>query len=120
MPRPVRTLLGGENSPAAFWLFSVADTSGLFGTRLSHFAQDRSPYRLGVLIMATTVDTTYENGRLTFKQRLDLPEGTPVRVTITPLAVVDDPLAGVIGKLASGRTDWAANHNKFLYGKCRR
>ena len=69
--------------------------------------------------MTITVDATYENGQLKFKRPVVLTDGTSVRVTITPLDVEDDPLAGVIGKCATGRTDGAANHDKYLYGKRR-
>jgi predicted DNA-binding antitoxin AbrB/MazE fold protein len=69
--------------------------------------------------MTITVEATYENGQLNFKQPVALAEGTPVRVTITSLNEDEDPLTGVIGKIASGRTDGAANHDKYLYGKKR-
>jgi predicted DNA-binding antitoxin AbrB/MazE fold protein len=69
--------------------------------------------------MTITVEATYENGQLKFKQPLVMADGTPVRVSITPLDEEEDPLAGVIGQCATGRTDGAANHDKYLYGKRR-
>jgi len=35
--------------------------------------------------MAITVEATYENGQLKFREPVVLPEGTAVRVTITPM-----------------------------------
>jgi predicted DNA-binding antitoxin AbrB/MazE fold protein len=69
--------------------------------------------------MTITVEATWEKGQLQFKQPVALADGTPVRVTITPLGEDEDPLAGVIGQCASGRTDGAANHDKYLYGQRR-
>jgi predicted DNA-binding antitoxin AbrB/MazE fold protein len=66
--------------------------------------------------MAITVDATFENGQLKFKEPVVLAEGTPVRVTITPLDA-DDPLAGVVGACNTGRTDGAENHDKYIYGE---
>ena len=42
--------------------------------------------------MAITVDATFENGQLKLKEPVVLADGTPVRVTITPIDE-DDPLA---------------------------
>lgn len=67
--------------------------------------------------MSITVDATVESGQLKLKEPVVLAEGTHVRVTITPLAPGADPFAGLIGKLNSGRTDGAQNHDKYLYGK---
>lgn len=69
--------------------------------------------------MTITVDATYENGQLKFKEPLLLAEGLPVRVTIASLDEEDDPLAAVIGIGDSGRTDGADNHDKYIYGKLR-
>ncbi len=69
--------------------------------------------------MTITVEATYENGTLKLGEPLTLAEGTPVRVTITPVTDEDDPLAGVIGIGDSGRTDGADNHDKYIYGKIR-
>ena len=66
--------------------------------------------------MAITVEATYENGQLNFKEPLSLAEGTPVRVTIAPLDE-DDPFADIIGICHSGRRDGAANHDEYLKRK---
>ena len=51
--------------------------------------------------MTITVEATFENGQLKLKEPVALAEGTPVRLSITPLAEEQnshhDPLAGVIG-----------------------
>jgi predicted DNA-binding antitoxin AbrB/MazE fold protein len=67
--------------------------------------------------MTITVDATIESGQLKFKEPVVLAEGTPVRVTITPVDAPSDPFAGLIGMFSSGRTDGAENHDKYLYGK---
>jgi len=67
--------------------------------------------------MTITVDATIESGQLKLKEPVVLAEGTPVRVTITPVGSDRDPLAGLIGICSSGRTDGAENHDKYLYGK---
>jgi hypothetical protein len=51
-----------------------------------------------------------ENGHLKLKQPVELAEGTPARVTVTPRNakyVWKDPLAGVVGIGDSGRTHGA-------------
>ncbi len=68
--------------------------------------------------MAITIEATYKKGVLRPKKRLKLPEGSKVRVTITPVEE-EDFLADVIGIGASGRTDGAANHDKYIYKKKR-
>ena len=65
--------------------------------------------------MTITVDATFENGQLRFKEPVVLAEGTPVRVTITPAGEQDDPLAAVIG-IGEGPADGADNHDKYIYG----
>ena len=70
--------------------------------------------------MTVTVDAVYKNGQLRFKKPLALAEGTPVRVTITPIEADYDPLDAVIGIGASGRKDGAKNHDKYIYRKRRR
>ena len=67
--------------------------------------------------MSITLDAVIESGQLKLKEPVVLAEGTPVRVTITPMDEWHDPLAGVIGIGDSGRTDGAENHDKYLYGK---
>ena len=66
--------------------------------------------------MTQTVDAVFKNGKLKFKKPIVLAEGTPVRVTITPVDE-DDPYADIIGICHSGRTDGAANHDKYLSKK---
>lgn len=67
--------------------------------------------------MTITVDATFEDGQLKLKEPVVLAEGTPVRVTITPVAPPGDPFAGLVGMFSSGRTDGAENHDKYSYGK---
>jgi predicted DNA-binding antitoxin AbrB/MazE fold protein len=66
--------------------------------------------------MTITVDATYKNGVLTPKQALALADGAEVHLTISPVDQGDDPLAGLIGIFSSGRSDGAANHDKYIYG----
>jgi predicted DNA-binding antitoxin AbrB/MazE fold protein len=63
--------------------------------------------------MTLTIEAIYENGQLKFKQPISLAEGTPVRVTITPLDEEYDPLDAVIG-IGEGPTDGADNHDKYI------
>jgi predicted DNA-binding antitoxin AbrB/MazE fold protein len=66
--------------------------------------------------MTITVEATFVNGQLKFKEPVVLAEGTPVRVTISPIDEVDDPLAGVIGICKGKVRDGAQNHDKYIYG----
>jgi predicted DNA-binding antitoxin AbrB/MazE fold protein len=74
---------------------------------------------MGEAIMSTVVDAVYENGMLKLAQPLALPEGTQVRVIVTPADEPYDPLAAVIG-ICDGPPDGAENHDKYIYGKLRR
>jgi predicted DNA-binding antitoxin AbrB/MazE fold protein len=65
--------------------------------------------------MTLTIHATYENGVLKPKEPLSLVEGTEVELTMTTPAVDQDPLAGLIGICSTGRTDGAANHDKYIY-----
>jgi predicted DNA-binding antitoxin AbrB/MazE fold protein len=67
--------------------------------------------------MSVTVEATFENGQLKLKEPVVFAEGTPVRVTITPVEEHREALAGLIGACSTGRTDGAQNHDKYLYGK---
>jgi len=69
--------------------------------------------------MAITVEATYEHGVIKPKRRLRIAEGSRVQVTITTLEKVADPLAGVVGIGASGRTDGARAHDRHIYKKRR-
>ena len=69
--------------------------------------------------MTLTVEAVYENGQLKFKEPLALADGTAVRVTITPVDEAADPLDRMIGACDTGRTDGAAKHDRYLYGKKR-
>jgi predicted DNA-binding antitoxin AbrB/MazE fold protein len=74
--------------------------------------------------MTITVDATYANGVFRPKQALTLPEGAEVRLAISAGEKSDaredgDPLAGLIGTFATGRSDGAANHDKYIYGEPR-
>ena len=72
--------------------------------------------------MSISIEATYKDGVLKPKKRLKLPDGAQVRVTITEMGdadASDDPLEKVIGICKTGRTDGAANHDRYLYGKKR-
>ena len=66
--------------------------------------------------MTITVDATFEGGQLKLKEPVALAEGTPVRVTITPVEGDRDPLEGFIGICTGGPRDGAENHDKYIYG----
>jgi predicted DNA-binding antitoxin AbrB/MazE fold protein len=66
--------------------------------------------------MTITVEATYENGQLKFKEPVALAEGTAVRVTITPMDDDYDPFDAVIGICKDGPSDGAENHDKYIYG----
>jgi predicted DNA-binding antitoxin AbrB/MazE fold protein len=69
--------------------------------------------------MTITLEATFENGQLKFKEPLSLAEGTSVRVTIASLDD-QDPFADIIGVCHSGRRDGAAHHDQYLKRKRRR
>ncbi len=69
--------------------------------------------------MTITINATIENGLLKPKEPLTFPDGTEVRVAVTPIDDDYDPLDAVIGIGDSGRTDGADNHDKYIYGKLR-
>jgi predicted DNA-binding antitoxin AbrB/MazE fold protein len=60
-----------------------------------------------------SVDAVFQNGQLKLNEPVALAEGTPVRVTITPIAADNDPLADVIG-IGDGLADGADNHDKYI------
>ncbi|MGD9855391.1 MAG: antitoxin family protein [Planctomycetaceae bacterium] len=66
--------------------------------------------------MTITAEATVENGQLKLKEPVALPQGTAVRVTITPVDEDYDPLDAVIGIGESGRPDGAEQHDRYLYG----
>jgi len=66
--------------------------------------------------MTITVAAVYENGVLKPKKPLALAEGTEVELTMSTPAEDEDPFAGLIGIISTGRTDGAANHDKYIYG----
>jgi predicted DNA-binding antitoxin AbrB/MazE fold protein len=70
--------------------------------------------------MTLTLEAVYENGVLKPKQPLALVEGTEVRLTLSTVNEDDDPLEGVIGIGASGRTDGADSHDRYIYGTRKR
>jgi predicted DNA-binding antitoxin AbrB/MazE fold protein len=67
--------------------------------------------------MTTTIKATYKNGVLKPREPLQLAEGAEVELTLTIPPEDGDPLAGLIGIFSSGRTDGAANHDKYIYGE---
>jgi predicted DNA-binding antitoxin AbrB/MazE fold protein len=66
--------------------------------------------------MTITVEATYENGILRPNQALTFADGAKVLLTISSVEEDEDPLAGLIGTFSSGRSDGAANHDKYIYG----
>jgi predicted DNA-binding antitoxin AbrB/MazE fold protein len=66
-----------------------------------------------------TIQATFENGAFKPEQPVALPEGTKVELQVNPIDPAFDPLEAVIGIGDSGRTDGAANHDKYIYGKIR-
>lgn len=66
--------------------------------------------------MSIVVEATFENGTFKLAQPVALPEGTQVRLRITPVDEECDPLDSVIG-ICDGPTDGAENHDKYIYGK---
>ncbi|MBI3464713.1 MAG: antitoxin family protein [Planctomycetes bacterium] len=67
--------------------------------------------------MTISVDAVYEHGQLKLKETLLLAEGTPVRVTITPLDENRDPLDDVIGICKDGPdVSLAERHDEILHG----
>jgi predicted DNA-binding antitoxin AbrB/MazE fold protein len=67
--------------------------------------------------MTIKIDAIYRNGQLEFKEPVQLADGTPVRVEITPVDEDYDPLDAVIGIGDSGPAiSLAERHDEFLYG----
>jgi predicted DNA-binding antitoxin AbrB/MazE fold protein len=80
--------------------------------------------------MTLTVEAVLENGQLKLKTPLALPEGTAVRLTVTPLdedrkpsrdapenaaaSPDDDPLMKWAGALDAPVSDVADNHDRYL------
>ena len=69
--------------------------------------------------MTVTIEATVEDGCLKLKEPVVLAEGTAVRVTITPIEDDSGPLAGLVGICRTGRSDGAADHDKYLAEKRR-
>ena len=61
-----------------------------------------------------TIEGTYEDGVLKLQQPIQLPEGTKVRLTITPVDA--DPLEDVLG-VCDGPADGAEHHDRYVYGQ---
>lgn len=66
--------------------------------------------------MSLVVEAKFENGTFKLAQPVALPEGTQVRLTITPVDEGKDPLEGVIGICKGGPRDGAQEHDKYIYG----
>jgi predicted DNA-binding antitoxin AbrB/MazE fold protein len=66
-----------------------------------------------------TIQATFQDGAFKPEQPVALPEGTKVELQVNPVDPNFDPLEAVIGIGDSGRTDGAANHDKYIYGKIR-
>jgi len=76
----------------------------------------------GVLFMILTVEATVANGQLKLKEPISLPEGTLVRVAVTPVVLEEvppdpnDPLEAVIGICDDGPPiSLAERHEEFIY-----
>ena len=69
--------------------------------------------------MSLVVEATFENGTFKLAQPVALPEGTQVRLTITPVDEHYDPLDAVIGICKGGPRDGAQEHDKYIYGDLR-
>jgi predicted DNA-binding antitoxin AbrB/MazE fold protein len=65
--------------------------------------------------MTTTIKATYVQGVFRPQEPVALPDGAQVELTLTMPTKEGDPLAGLIGIFSSGRTDGAANHDKYIY-----
>jgi hypothetical protein len=70
--------------------------------------------------MTITVKAVVKNGTLQLKEPVQLGEGTPVRVTVTPVDGDYDPLDAVIGIGKSGLKDGAEEHDHYIYGTPKR
>ncbi len=66
--------------------------------------------------MTTTIKATYVQGVFRPQEPVALPDGAQVELTLTMPTEEGDPLAGLVGIFSSGRTDGAANHDKYIYG----
>ncbi len=67
--------------------------------------------------MSLVVEATFENGTFKLAQPVALPEGTQVRLTITPVDEDYDPLDAVIGVCDDGpEISLAARHDELIYG----
>ncbi len=69
--------------------------------------------------MTLNVEAICVDGQLRLKQSLALADGTTVRVAITPVDDVVDPLDAVIGICEGGPPDGAEKHDEYIYGKIR-
>src|SRR5207248_9192257 len=120
--RAGRTLLGGDDSPAALFCPWPAGDPSRAQPRFAPFACFAMLQRIFPLrstLMRLTIDATYENGVLKPKQPLVLAEGAEVRVTVTTADENDDPLAAVIG-IGEGPADGVDQHDHYIYGTPKR
>ena len=62
--------------------------------------------------MTITIEAVYANGQFQPKQPVQLPEGTPVQLTVHTVSETEDPFEAVIGT-CDGPSDSAANHDKY-------
>ncbi|MHC4181704.1 MAG: antitoxin family protein [Planctomycetota bacterium] len=69
--------------------------------------------------MSLVVEARFENGTFKLAKPVALPEGTQVRLTITPVDEDYDPLDAVIGICRGGPPDGAQEHDKYIYGELR-
>ncbi len=94
---PVRTLLGGEHSPAAFvWSHARGRPSVHWLARVE-WADRCCPFPQGKSIMAITIEATYENGMLKPAEPLPLKEFEKVRVTVHTEKTLAEQTAGLMG-----------------------
>jgi predicted DNA-binding antitoxin AbrB/MazE fold protein len=73
--------------------------------------------------MTISVEATFENGAFKPSRPVSLPEGTPVRLEVIPVATPisrsheEDPLEEVIGICDDGpAVSLAERHDEFIYG----
>ena len=115
-PGPVRDLLGGETSPAAFR--SVSCSTSQASTPALYLSLNQTDS--GDPTVTLTIKATYQNGVLKPKEPLALAEGTEVEAVLHPVDEDYDPLEAVIGIGDSGRTDGADQHDHYIYGTPKR
>jgi hypothetical protein len=80
--------------------------------------------------MTIVVNATFVNGHFQPAEPLSLPDGTAVRLSVTPVSQEEQPpsidddddnsLESVIGICKSGKGNLAQDHDLYLYGPLRK